>query len=301
MLLRQMKYLVSVVDCGSFTEAAEQNYISQSAMSQQIQALEKELGVELIQRKNRRFMVTGAGEYFYTQSKAILAQVESMCQETKRLGADNRALLRIGYPRVYSGIELQQAMAAFSKTYPEITIQIINGTHEELYALLRTGSVDLVLNDQRRAFSEDYCNFELMAGGCFAEFSVQHPFSQKDYVELEELKQFPCILITTESQQRAEQAYYQFTLGMGSAYLYADNLAEGRLMVASNQGFLPIESMGTLPPEEASIRRLPIYKNGKQMQRNYCIFWRKDCGNRAIETFAETLKALIVQENKEAI
>lgn len=41
MLLRQMKYFVSVVDCGSFTEAGEQNYISQSAISQQIQALEK--------------------------------------------------------------------------------------------------------------------------------------------------------------------------------------------------------------------------------------------------------------------
>ena len=50
MLLRQMRYFVAVVDAGSFTEAAEQCYISQSAVSQQIRALEKELGVELIKR-----------------------------------------------------------------------------------------------------------------------------------------------------------------------------------------------------------------------------------------------------------
>ena len=45
MLLRQMKYFTAVIDCNSFTEAAEQCFISQSAISQQIQSLEKELGV----------------------------------------------------------------------------------------------------------------------------------------------------------------------------------------------------------------------------------------------------------------
>lgn len=63
MLLRQIQYFVAVVDCGSFTEAAEQCYISQSAVSQQIQALEKELGVSLLIRKKRRFSLTPAGEF----------------------------------------------------------------------------------------------------------------------------------------------------------------------------------------------------------------------------------------------
>lgn len=54
MLLRQMKYFVAVVECRSFTEAAAQCYISQSAISQQIQTLERELGAELIHRENRK-------------------------------------------------------------------------------------------------------------------------------------------------------------------------------------------------------------------------------------------------------
>ena len=64
MLLRQMRYFAAVVDCGSFTEAAEQCYISQSAISQQIQSLEKELGIELLHRENRRFTVTPTGPVF---------------------------------------------------------------------------------------------------------------------------------------------------------------------------------------------------------------------------------------------
>ena len=86
LLFRQMKYFTAVVDCNSFTEAAEQCYISQSAISQQIRSLEKELGVELIHREKRKFSLTPAGEYFYSQSKGILDEVETIRKETIRIG-----------------------------------------------------------------------------------------------------------------------------------------------------------------------------------------------------------------------
>lgn len=91
LLFRQMKYFIAVVDRGSFTEAAEQCYISQSAVSQQIRALEKELGVELLHRENRRFTLTPAGEYFYSQSKGILKEVEDIRRETIRIGQDEES------------------------------------------------------------------------------------------------------------------------------------------------------------------------------------------------------------------
>ena len=64
-----MKYFTAVVEYGSFTEAAEQCYISQSAISQQIRALEKELGVELIHRE-----------------KGLLEEVDDIRRETVRIG-----------------------------------------------------------------------------------------------------------------------------------------------------------------------------------------------------------------------
>lgn len=57
-MFKQLRYFQAVVRCGSFTEAAAECYISQSAISQQIQALEQELDVELLERKNRRFSLT---------------------------------------------------------------------------------------------------------------------------------------------------------------------------------------------------------------------------------------------------
>ena len=292
LLLRQMKYFVAVVDRGSFTEAAEQCYISQSAISQQIRALEKELGVELIHRENRRFSLTPAGEYFYAQSRGVLEEVDEIRRQTIRIGQDDELRLRIGYLRCYSGQELNQAVAEFSRLYPEVSIYIVNGTHEELYDLLRFGGVDLVLNDQRRAFSDKYANYQLLRCGCYAELSLQNPLSQQEQVSLENLKCTPCILISSREQQDAEREYYQNTLGFGGSYLFAENLEEGRLLVVSNRGFLPVESVGTLPPEGASIRRLPICRNGRQILRNYCAFWKKEQSNYYVEEFAETLKNL---------
>ena len=79
----------------------------------------------------------------------------------------------------------------------------------------------------------------------------------------------------------------------GGRFLFAENLEEGRLMVAGNRGFLPIESVGTLPPPVAAVKRLPIMENGKQLQRNYCLFWVKEHTNYYIEEFAETLRKLL--------
>ena len=288
-----MKYFIAVVERGSFTEAAEQCYISQSAVSQQIRALEKELGVGLLHRENRRFTLTPAGEYFYSQSKGILKEVEDIRRETIRIGQDEESELRIGYLRCYSGQELHQAVAEFSQVYPEVSISIVNGTHEELYDLLRFGGADLVLTDQRRAFFDKYTNYQLLKCGCYAEVSVRSRLARQEFVTMEDLKHQACILISSREQQNTEEDYFKNTLGFGGRFLFAENLEEGRLMVAGNRGFLPIESVGTLPPPVAAVKRLPIMENGKQLQRNYCLFWVKEHTNYYIEEFAETLRKLL--------
>lgn len=212
----------------SFTEAGEQNYISQSAISQQIQALEKDLGVLFLIRENRKFSLTPAGEYFYSHCRGILEEAETLRRETVRLGKDSRLRLRIGYLRCYSGLELHEALAEFSRSCGEISIDVVKGTHEELYDHLRFGTVDLVLTDQRRAFSDEYVNFELLRCGCYAELSVQNRLCAREYVTLKDLGRTPCILISSGEQQSVEEDYYRNTLGFRGNFLFAENLEEAR-------------------------------------------------------------------------
>lgn len=102
-MLKQLKYFQSVVRLGSFSAAAEENFISQSAISQQVQSLERELGFALLVRKNRSFSLTPAGEYFYRKSLLLTADCDRMCAEAVKIAKGEAANLKIGYLRTYAG------------------------------------------------------------------------------------------------------------------------------------------------------------------------------------------------------
>lgn len=289
-MIRQMKYFQAVVRNNSFSEAAEECHISQSAISQQIQALERELGFRLLERKNRRFTLTCAGEYFYKKSLVLLADYERMCREAARLSNRDKDALTIGYLRCYSGQEFHLALEEFSSKYPDVSVKIEYGNHEELYGLLRTGGVDLVLNDQRRAFSDEYVNLILTAGSEYIEISARNPIAALPSVTPQELKNIPCILVSSKDQRENEREYYQGVVGFCSDFLYAENLEEARLMVIGGQGFLPVEGIRHAGSFSPSICRIPLFRGDSQIKRNYCAFWRKDNSGYYIEEFADILK-----------
>jgi DNA-binding transcriptional LysR family regulator len=286
-----MKYFQSVVRCGSFTEAAEQNFISQSAISQQIQALEKELGVTLLERKNRKFTLTPAGEYFYKKSLVLTADFEKLCQETVHIAQKDETALRIGYLKCYSGLEFQQAVSDFSAKYPNVSISIINGNHEDLYDALRLGRVDLILNDQRRAFSDEYVNCILGTSECFIEVADSNPVAIRESVEVQELKNMPCILVASAGQRENEQKYYHDIVGIQGEFIFAENLEEARMLVAGGKGFMPVEGLESSMQFGITLRRIPLLRGGKPIRRNYCAFWKADNSGYYIEDFAEILKS----------
>ncbi len=105
----------------------------------QVQALERELGFDLLERKNRKFTLTSAGEYFYRKSLVLIADYERLCREAARLSRDDKATLKIGYLRCYSGQEFHLALEEFSEKYPDVLVKVEYGNHEELFELVRDG------------------------------------------------------------------------------------------------------------------------------------------------------------------
>ena len=85
MLFRQIEYFQAIIETGNFYQAAEKCHVSQSAISQQIKKLEQELVVKLLDRHNRTFSLTPAGEHFYRKSLILVSDVEQIKQETKRI------------------------------------------------------------------------------------------------------------------------------------------------------------------------------------------------------------------------
>lgn len=288
-MLKQLKYFQSVVRLNSFSAAAEENFISQSAISQQVQALERELGFPLLERRNRGFTVTPAGEYFYRKSLILAADYERMCAEAAKIAKGGRAGLKIGYLRSYAGSEFQRALELFSEKHPEVSVSVCYGSHEELYAMLRSDQVDLIFNDQRRAFSDEYINLLLAERESAVEVSARSPLAQLARLTPPELKNIPCILVASAAQRETEQAYYQTVVGLQGEFLFAENLEEARLMVIGRRGYLMAEGAAA-PFKAGSSVYIPLWRAGKPILRSYCAFFKEANADDHVKEFADLLK-----------
>lgn len=287
MLLRQIRYYQKVVECGSFTTAADECHISQSAISQQIKALEEELGYPLLVRKNRSFELTPAGRYFYEKSLLVTRQLDKVCADTRRLADSDSARLRLGYLKNYGGTEFRRAVAEFSARYPKVDISVFAGTHEELYTRLHSEEVDLAMNDQWRAFSPDYNNVILTEQKGYIEVPQGSFPASLDKISVEELDNETCILVTSPDTEETDRAFYRDILGFRSHFVTTYGLEEAHMMVLAGKGYLPIEGNAPVPD---MITRVPLYRMGKQVYRRYCAFWKLDNSGYYVEEFAEILQ-----------
>lgn len=290
MLLRQIQHFQTIVQENSFTEAAEICHISQSGISQSIKSLEAEIGVQLIVRKNRSFELTEAGKHFYKKSLVLTADLEQLCRETVRIDRKDTAELHLGILSTYSGDEFNRAIATFSEKYPTVEISVTSGNHEDLYDALRFGKADIVLNDQRRAFSSEYENLILAETVCYVEMASHNPLARLDSVNVDELKNTPCILVASEKQQEEEQRFYRDIIGFKGDFLFAETLQEARVMVVSNRGIMPVEGPLGDTFFGAAMKRMPLLRGDEKIKRTYCAFWKKDNSGYYVEEFADILK-----------
>ena len=292
MMLRQIQHFQTIVQENSFTEAALDCHISQSGISKSIKALEDEIGVKLITRKNRSFELTPAGEHFYKKSLVITADLEQLCRETVRIDRKDAAELHLGVLSTYSGDEFNRAIAAFCEKYPAVEIDVLSGNHEDLYDALRFGKADLILNDQRRAFSGEYENMILTETSCYVEMATHNPLAKRSSVSVEELKNTPCILVASKEQQEEEQRFYRDVIGFKGEFLFAETLQSARVMVVSNRGILPVEETNMDSYFGAVLKRMPLLRGESEIKRTYCAFWKKDNSGYYIEEFAEILRSM---------
>jgi len=290
MLLKQIKYFQAVAESENFYLAAEKCYISQSAISQQIKKLEDELGVKLLQRHNRTFSLTPAGEHFYQKSLVITGDIEQLIRETKRIDSSDNVIIRLGYYKGYTGNELTQAVSEFSQKYPAVDISITAGSHEELYEALENNTVDFVLSDQRRAFSGVYNNLTLSESRTYIEISSRNPLSKLKQIETEELKNTPCVLVTNENTRKEEQEYYEKVVGLKGAFIFANSIQEARLKIVTGQGYMPVDIIGSQVWFDTTISTIPLVRKSEPITKSYCAFWKKDNSGYYIEEFADILE-----------
>lgn len=289
---RQLAHFCAVVREGSFTKAADLRHVSQSALSQQVKALEAELGVALLERHGRTFSPTAAGELLATKGEGILLQLSDLEAEVIDVGSGRPRKLSVGYLNRYEGWEVTGAVAAFARRHPACEVLVESGTHDQLYRAMMEGRVDIAFNDRRRALSDEWENRHLVDGYRYAEVSEASPVAWSDAVTCPQLSELSCILVCPPEQRTVEEAWWRDIMGFAGGFLYAQSADEGRMMVAGNRGWMPVESRAQEGRTGTVIRRIPLHDGAGQSMSEYYAFWPRARTNPLVEEFASILEGL---------
>ncbi len=139
---RQMRYFTAVAEELNFRKAAERLHMTQPPLSQQIAALEEELGVMLFARNRRRVELTEAGHSLLHDARTILASIEVARQRTIDVGSGKSGRLRIGFVGPAIDGPLPADIKRFRNAHPRVTLDLHETTTPQQFDLLRNHAID---------------------------------------------------------------------------------------------------------------------------------------------------------------
>ncbi len=194
MELRHLTYLLSVVEEGSFTRAAEKLYVSQPALSQQIKQLEDELGTPVLDRAGRRVRLNAAGEIFVMHARRVFQELDEAKIALQELQELQRGSLRVGIVQTVNAYLIPPVVARFTEAYPLIQLEIEELAAGEIEQALREGLVQLGVSfippTEEGLEYEELFNEELVLV-----IGEKHAMANCVEIEVSKLNGFPLVLL----------------------------------------------------------------------------------------------------------
>src|SRR6185295_3404996 len=144
--LHQLRCFVTVAEELHFRRAAEKLHMSQPPLTQRIRNMERDLGVELFRRSGNKVELTDAGKMVLKASKETLAQAETVHQVAQRAARGECGRIRVGltFPALFFH-SIQQAMRAFQKDYPNVSLDLAQFSSGPALQALRQWKLDMCL------------------------------------------------------------------------------------------------------------------------------------------------------------
>jgi len=196
MEIRQLRTAVTIARRLSFTAAAADLAVAQPALSQQVAALERELGVRLFDRTNRRVVLTDAGRAFVARAERVIADLEAAAEEMTAYAGGLRGRVVVGTYQSFAEHLLPKLLGRFHAQQPGIEVAMREGLADELLRGLGAGSVDVFIGDLADA--------ELPPGDFRAEplyddelviaVSARHALAARSVVRVIELRDEPFVI-----------------------------------------------------------------------------------------------------------
>jgi DNA-binding transcriptional LysR family regulator len=188
--VKRMRILKEVADRGSFSAAAEALSYTQSAVSQQIAALEREAGSQLVTRGSRGIKLTEAGEALVRHADAILTRLADAEAELEAIAGLRGGRLRLAaFPTVGATL-MPLAIAQFRRRHPDVELTVKQLEPEDSLPMLKCGELDIALTIEPSTTNdaEGLDSTFLLDDPMFAALPLDHALANKSRVRLKDLK-----------------------------------------------------------------------------------------------------------------
>ena len=187
----RLKVLDEVARRGSFSAAADALDYTQSAISQQIAALERETGMTLLQRHPRGVSLTAAGQTLVGHAEGILARLESAEAALGAIAGLRGGRLRMASFPTAGATLMPLAIASFRARHPDVELTLAEGEPEQIEPRLRAGEIDLALLFEfgAAAGADELTRVELLEDPLYLALPREHRLAKRRKLRLEDLRE----------------------------------------------------------------------------------------------------------------
>ncbi|PRY08974.1 LysR family transcriptional regulator [Pontibacter ummariensis] len=286
MELQQIKYFLALAQELHFWHTAERMFITQSALSRQIKALEDELGIKLFERNKRNVKLTEAGAFLRDQWLPLLDEINRTHLQARKIHEGASGLVRIGYPGSTAYGFMPNLIASISRTMPELKVELVEPTDISFEQMLLSYQMDIAFRRdpaENPALHSEYLYSEPFA----LVVSDDHRLNEKSFTGLHDLKGEKFIL-----SNLAQTTFYTASLRQ----IFEDNNLTPDVRIESDFGgmVLGLVSKGlgvTILPFSYSYSELPNVRFIMlPYQMNLYVTWRKNDNSSVLRNMLQQAK-----------
>lgn len=236
MTLLQIKYFMTVCECGSLTQASKILFVTQPSLSTTIRQLEKEYNVQLFERKSHGLVLTEAGDFFYEKARLLWSQFELLDKDLKDF-AEKKYTIRIGVPPMIGSFLFPKVYSQYMQLHPNAKFEIWEDGSLGVRKKIQNKTLDLgfsILNDSG---NEHYEKEYLLETELLYVVNKDNPISKKQTLTIDDIKDESIILLREGSfQSRLINQMYMEVQREPNIILVSSQLSVIRNFVKMNAG-----------------------------------------------------------------
>lgn len=263
---KEWQAVVTIVEQGNISKAADKLFISQPALSYRIKQIEDDLDIKLFLRTNGSILLTPEGEVFYDYCRRMLQEEESVRQTMGNLSGEIRGTIKIASSINFADFELPVLLNLFKAKYPKVHIQVKTSFSKQVHKLFNSG--EYMVAFARGGYTP--------TGKCIKLLDEPYCLVYHKKVTFDELLELPFLSYSSDPtiSVAVEKWFTDHLKDTPEPSMELDSMATCRHFVREGLGWTILPYMGLGSCKEQGIYVEPVtYKNGEPLKRETFLFY----------------------------